>query len=271
MGEVNRNYSDSEGYNVELELISAIMQQQTSNRSGGVPMSMFSVGSGGSSGEFSLLMSAMLYRASEQSAGTGANAAALYSALGGDAFNPAFATLTGYGGAQAPIAAPAFDQSRYPLETWVRCSPTITGSAAARSPELLQAVIEQFRVTTNKRYEPGRNGYTYCNIYVLDVMHALGVELPQLKAAAMEKWLESDAGRIAGWREVDAATAQAYANSGRPAMTSMGGNSHVQVVVPERDGEFNAVRGVAISQAGAVTHDYTHQVRIPSLRYWVHD
>jgi hypothetical protein len=101
-------------------------------------------------------------------------------------------------------------------------------------------------------------------------MSAMGVQLPQLTAAATERWLDSD-GAENGWYETDAQTAQLYANAGRPAITSMGDDSHLQVIVPERSGVFDPAVGVAISQAGSHNYEYKHQVAMPQLRYWVHE
>jgi len=183
-----------------------------------------------------------------------------------------------------------------PVEQWKPAVPAITSSPASRSPELYRAVIEQFQVGTAERYRPFRNGSTYCNIYVWDVTRAMGAEIPlytdpstgepryypdtkgarSMGATAMDQWLSAH-GREYGWREVDAETAQMYANSGTPAVTTAGSMGHVQVVCPSRDGGFDKIRGVTVAQAGRIVTDYTHISSIygtnslnNSVRYWVY-
>ncbi len=64
--------------------------------------------------------------------------------------------------------------------------PELTSTPGARSREMYDAVINQFGVATNKRYEKDRyldkDGNeawkTYCNIFAWDVTAAMGVEIP---------------------------------------------------------------------------------------------
>ncbi|MDR3311026.1 MAG: hypothetical protein LBS90_06730, partial [Oscillospiraceae bacterium] len=108
-----------------------------------------------------------------------------------------------------------------PLQFWKPANPVVTGDGQNRSPERLRAVIDQFQVETAERYLPGRDGYTYCNIFVWDVTAALGAEIPHyynkatgepmyypdtegssaMRAAAMDTWL-LDHGEEYGWRKV---------------------------------------------------------------------
>jgi len=151
----------------------------------------------------------------------------------------------------------------------------VQGSVAFRSPQLLRAIIDQFGVDVSARYTPGRNGYTYCNVFVADVMEALGVPFPRTGAIAMEKWLETS-GSAAGWREVGAAEAQRYANLGKPAVTT-NKIGHVQVVCPSMDGEYVPDRGVSVAQAGRIVSNYTYDKNVYSasamknVRYFVHE
>jgi hypothetical protein len=184
-----------------------------------------------------------------------------------------------------------------PVDAWRPTTPAITSDVHNRSPELYRAVINQFRVETSERYRPGRNDATYCNIFVWDVTRAMGAEIPHytdretgeprfppdtrgarsMGAIAICQWLSTH-GPTYGWREVDAETAQRYANEGRPAVTSAGNLRHVQMVAPSRDRGFDPVRGVAIAQAGSIVTSYTYITRIyganamrNSVRYWVHE
>ena len=187
-------------------------------------------------------------------------------------------------------------QATLPKEIWKPTIPAVTSNAGARSPELYRAVIDQFNVETAERYEPFRDGYTYCNIYLWDVTSAMGAEIPhytdpgtgepmyypdikgssQMGAIAIDKWLKNH-GPDYGWREVDAETAQRYANEGKPAVTTAGSLGHVQVVCPSKDGGYDPVRGPTIAQAGRIVTNYMHISGIYStngnknVSYFVHD
>ena len=183
-----------------------------------------------------------------------------------------------------------------PVEFWRPATPVIKSSEAVRSPELYRSVINQFRVETAERYRPFRNGSTYCNIFMWDVTSAMGAEIPHytdpqtgepriypdtknamsMTAKAIDMWLRTY-GPEYGWREVDAETAQRYANEGKPAVTTAGDLDHVQIVCPSREGGFDPLKGVAIAQAGRIVTNYTHISSIYSasamqnIRYWVHE
>ena len=183
-----------------------------------------------------------------------------------------------------------------PTEVWRPATPAITSAEGARSPEAYRAVIDQFRVETAERYKPFRDGYTYCNIFVWDVTSAMGAEIPHytdpesgkpryypdikgaqtLGAIATDEWLGNFGSRY-GWQEVDAATAQQYANEGKPAVTTAGSLGHVQIVCPSRDGALDPVRGATIAQAGRIVTNYTHLSSTystggqKSVRYWAHE
>ena len=185
---------------------------------------------------------------------------------------------------------------KLPLEWWRPATPVITNVPGQRSPAMYRAVIDQFSVETSERYRPGREGNTYCNIFVWDVTRAMGAELPfytdpatgapryhpdtkgakAMGAIAMDKWLAEHGGKY-GWQEVDAQTAQMHANQGRPAVTTAGSIGHVQMVVPSKDGSFDPVRGVTIAQAGRTVSSYMHISGIynagrlnNNVRYWIH-
>jgi hypothetical protein len=169
-----------------------------------------------------------------------------------------------------------FGSATLPLRVSMPAIPVITSSMFDRSPQRYRAVIDQFQVETAERYRPGRDGFTYCNIFVLDVVRAMGAHIPHLGAINMCNWLGTT-GRQYGWREVDAATAQAYANTGRPAVTSAGSIGHVQMVVPSTT-PFSHERGVSIAQAGRINTNYAPISTIygsntlhTRIRYFVHN
>ena len=183
-----------------------------------------------------------------------------------------------------------------PTEIWRPTTPVITSDERSRNPALYRAVIDQFTVETAERYRPFREGYTYCNIFLWDVTSAMGAEIPhytdpatgapmsypdtrganQMGAIAIDQWLKTY-GPDYGWRQVDAETAQRYANAGRPAVTTAGSLGHVQIVCPSRDGGFDPIRGVTIAQAGRIVTNYAHLSGTystngqRSVSYFVHD
>lgn len=184
-----------------------------------------------------------------------------------------------------------------PSEAWKPTSPAIVSTQNDRSPQRLRQIIDQFNVETSERYRPYRRGRdTYCNIFLWDVTSALNCEIPhfvdpvtgnprkypdiegaiELGAVQIEDWLVRF-GSAYGWREVDAATAQEYANNGRPAVTTAGSLGHVQVVCPSNNSEFDTIRGVTVAQAGSRNTGYTHisgiygSASMGKVRYFIHD
>ncbi len=187
-----------------------------------------------------------------------------------------------------------------PAMAWIPSNPDVTGDESCRSSELLNTIIRQFDVENSERYIPYRHGNdTYCNIFVWDVTSALGAEIPhyvdpstgqprhypdtagamELDANATCDWLSRHGCRY-GWTEVGAEEAQAYANSGHPAVTAWknpsGGAGHVQVVCPSENGAYDSVRGVTVAQSGAHNCEYTYISSVYSsnslsqVHYYVH-
>jgi len=187
------------------------------------------------------------------------------------------------------------NKARLPLEWWRPAIPAVTNVPHNRSADVYRMIVDQFDVENAERYRPGRSGNTYCNIFVWDVTRAMGAEIPYytdpktgapleypdtkgakyMMARDMDKWLEKY-GPEYGWHQVDAEAAQMHANQGRPVVTSATHTSHVQMVVPSKDGTYDPVRGVAIAQAGRIVTNYTHisglygSNSMKNIRYWVH-
>lgn len=154
-------------------------------------------------------------------------------------------------------------------------TPPLTGTAANRSPDLYNAIINQFAVGYNPRYLPG-GGCTYCNIFVWDVTRALGCPIPHWVLAdgaiadpqqpgAQEininggaLWMLHHGIVSHGWLAADAATAQQYANEGKVAVVlwanPTGGHGHTAMVRP---GTITS-RGPAIAQAGSTNFNFGH-------------
>ncbi len=178
-------------------------------------------------------------------------------------------------------------------------TPAITSDVSNRSPELYRAVIEQFAVHENPRYEVNQKGKddTYCNIYMWDVTKAMGAEIPHhtnkytgepsnrsdpdymsMNANRISDWLNTY-GPQYGWHEVSPEQAQYMANQGQPAITIWknedGAHGHCQVVSPSTNGAYDPVKGVAVAQAGRTLTDYTYVTNIynaslPEVQYFAH-
>lgn len=188
-------------------------------------------------------------------------------------------------------------QAVLPLEWWRPTTPAIVSDMNERSPELYRAVLDQFDVEKAERYRPGREGNTYCNIYVWDATRAMGAELPYYcdpstgapmqfpdtkgakvnLAKDMDAWLKQY-GPQYGWHQATAEEAQRHANQGKPAMTAAGDIGHVQMVAPSTDGSFDPIRGVTIAQAGAKVSNYMYISEIygasalaNKVTYWIHE
>lgn len=107
------------------------------------------------------------------------------------------------------------EQLDTPDEAWRPLPPCPVRSwPDARSPELLDQVLDSHRVETAARYAPV-GGATWCNVFTTDVAAAMGVVLPkrvddsgrsvliggqELTANLLAAWLEEH-GAANGWRK----------------------------------------------------------------------
>jgi hypothetical protein len=170
----------------------------------------------------------------------------------------------------------------------------IKNLSGARESKAYDAVIDQFGVDGNPRYAPRVLPYstktqTFCNVFVTDVMAAMGVILPhwvdargnpaqpaapgsvELNANGTVNWLNTHGHRY-GWNRITDTQAQEHANSGHPVIAGQSPLGHVAVVRP---GTLTA-KGPAIAQAGAQTTNKTtvgsifvngHKDKL--VQYWV--
>jgi hypothetical protein len=182
----------------------------------------------------------------------------------------------------------------------------ISSSPDARSRADYDAVLDQFKVSTNPRYTPNRQGKneTYCNIFVSDATAAMGAALPtayddktgkpmtwdakagvwkgtgyEHDANGMVDWLDKF-GPSNGWKKVTAEEAQKSANAGKPAVAAwknVGGIGHVAMVRPD-SGTFDPANGPKIAQAGGTNFDQGYVKDgfkgcpdKKQIEYWVHD
>jgi hypothetical protein len=145
--------------------------------------------------------------------------------------------------------------------------PPVTSSEDNRSAALYDQVINQFAVGHNPRYLP-RDNCTFCNIFVWDVTRAMGCPIPhwvmvdgtiaepkqpgalEINIDAGYEWMLSHGIKTYGWQPADAATAQQYANEGKPAVAiwdNPTGHGHTVIVRP---GSIERDKGPTIAQAG---------------------
>lgn len=149
-------------------------------------------------------------------------------------------------------------------------------SPGQRGVQALIQVVGQYDVEHNARYQRTSKA-TFCNIYVWDILRAMGAEIPhwvlnnapatsntrgarELNANATYNWLR-DCGAQYGWTVVSAADAQKRANAGYPAVAvwknpNPSRSGHIAIVMPEGDGwYYSSSRGPVITQAGAKNYD----------------
>lgn len=207
-----------------------------------------------------------------------------------------------------PVPQPLFDWSwvkldaAYPIQAPHEIRPTDWNR------EWYDYVLNQFDVVNQERYEPGRRGSTYCNIFVWDATRAMGVELPhwvdkvsgkpvdaneirryyaahgypggdddpyrELDANATTRWLRNE-GQSYSWKKVTAQEAQEAANQGVPSVVAWenkGGIGHIAMVRP---GTFDPNKGPTIAQAGATNYRsatvYDGFRRVDGLEYYIYD
>lgn len=170
---------------------------------------------------------------------------------------------------------------KIPIWPSVPVEPGTFNGPSERSARALKAVVAQFCVETNPRYEvrdtsgDGRAD-TFCNIFLWDCTTALRCEIPhwwqgsELSANATIDWLVAW-GREHGWRECSHEQAVEAADAGRPAVPtwkSSAGSGHVAILLPSRLGT------PMIAQAGR-RNLFDAPLRAGfgtrPLRYWTHD
>ena len=183
------------------------------------------------------------------------------------------------------------DTSIIPKDSWVPVTPGITSDLTNRSPELYIACCKQFDVENNPRYAMGHQGHgeTYCNIFQWDCSVAMRAVIPhwispepmgrpepmgmgkETDANGACEWIKNH-GKDFGWYPVDADTAVANANAGKPTVMmweNPGGVGHVAVVLPTPAGS-----PPHIAQAGLNNYfdvDYHKGFGSYSVIYYAHE
>jgi len=230
--------------------------------------------------------------------GTSTSAPGLTSANSGSIV-PGLSLTSASNRAARSVRPTSYASNSLPQQAWQPASSRYTSTVGRRSADSLSQVLSQFNVESAERYRPNRNGKTYCNIFVWDATRALGCEIPhyvdkasgnpraypdvagayELDANGTCDWL-AQRGTDFGWREVSAAAAQYYANTGYPTVSAWRNESgragHVAMVCPSQDGAYNPKRGVTVAQAGGNNFAYAHiddtmsADKIAQTHYYVH-
>lgn len=176
-------------------------------------------------------------------------------------------------------------------DPWLDIDPPLTNEPGQRDPHTYDQIINQFAVESNPRYRKDQQGEgeTYCNIFVWDVIKAMGAEIPhwvdeygdpvgqfagtELSANGLIEWLENYGGKY-GWEVIDARQAQAEANLGKPVVATwknLDGVGHVAMVRP---GEYSETQGPALANAGAINSNHTTVREVfgnKEVIYYYHD
>ena len=168
------------------------------------------------------------------------------------------------------------------IQSWVDAAPQgatldapLKGEAGKRSPGAMREIVRQFDVTRSQRYAKGkRGGGSWCNRFVCDVLHAMGVTIPYQRATAMHEWFKKHS-FAAGWRSVGPKVAMFEASMGRPVVATWPNpnasqSGHVAIVVPAR-----GAPGLWIAQAGSTNFSHGLDRRgfgsDKAVSYWSHD
>lgn len=188
-----------------------------------------------------------------------------------------------------------------PVEAVIRNDPSNRNQAA------LNAVVDQFAVETEKRYQPGLFS-TYCNIFVWDVTTAMNAEIPhwinrktnmpyqynqrssysenarqaiEMNVNTLYDWMPINAAAI-GYREVGEQEARAAANRGLPAVAiwknpQEGSSGHIVVLRPYDTSYGGDLEETYVAQAGRRPCKYIplnkvfNRDKMNTLRFYVHD
>jgi len=145
-----------------------------------------------------------------------------------------------------------------------------------RSKENLIGFVAARDVEKNPKYQP-KNGLTWCNAYVSDLLADLEAPMPRTGMFAHQQidWLASNAAEAAGWSECEPGEGQAFANLGQPVVVTYRnpkeppkGHSHIALLVPTE-----STLKPRITQAGAKNFSDAELARgfgKLQVRYWWH-
>ncbi|TCO69268.1 hypothetical protein [Marinisporobacter balticus] len=162
---------------------------------------------------------------------------------------------------------------------WLRCKLNDGEDTSNRSKKTYNSIIDGFKVETNPKYQK-RNGNTYCNVFAMDIMDAMGVPYGGHKNAnGLADWFSKE-GHSNGWKNVTPKEAAASANMGKPTIViwkNPDGHGHISVVRPYNPSQPKHYSGVYIAQAGTSNFNYKPitygfgKSKIPQLKYYTHE
>lgn len=128
-----------------------------------------------------------------------------------------------------------------------------TSTMGRRTAEYLNRVVAQFDVERSPRYKKNTRSdgkpSTWCNLFLFDVLNAMGVGIPYMRASAMQDWFAKE-GKALGWELCTPMVAMYRASLGWPVVCTYKNpdpqrSGHVAIVVPSRGHP-----GLWIAQAG---------------------
>ncbi len=143
-----------------------------------------------------------------------------------------------------------------------------------RSPENLEACIDQFKSDLiGGKWEP-RDGLTHCNQFAQAVTAALQCPIPVELANVQIAWLEGVGGKSSGWEETTREHAIVHAQCGGPVLVTWAnptGHGHIAVMRPapkghEHDAPFIAQAGRENFWIGRLQRGFSN---LP-VRYFAH-
>ncbi len=183
----------------------------------------------------------------------------------------------------------------------------LRNDAQNRNHTALNAVLDQFAVEAEKRYQPGLFS-TYCNIFAWDVTAAMNAEIPhwlnrktnmpyrynrkisysenarlafEINVNTLYDWMRMNADVI-GYRQVGEQEAKAAANNGKPAVAiwknpEEGSSGHIVVLRPYDTNHGGEPEETYVAQAGRRPSNYIplnkvfSKDKMQTLVFYVHD
>jgi hypothetical protein len=100
---------------------------------------------------------------------------------------------------------------------------------------------------------------TFCNFFVREVLAAMGIYLPRLKANEIIEWLLGPEGIAGGWRKEQQEAARSMGAIGIPVITGFkndAGPGHLALLVPPQRNEDSVPGKIWVAQAGKTNSNY---------------
>ena len=178
-----------------------------------------------------------------------------------DAFDHGHIAVDGTFGAAMEKKLSQYQKNHHLSQTGRLNGRTLKGLDAMSGPNRSAHAYAQTLASVNPmapKYLP-HAGSTFCNLFAEDVTAKMGAPLPRVLADDLYKWLDSSAGKNAGWKPLSAAEAQKAANLGHPTVAvyyNPSGHGHIAMVRP---GQMAGPNNPATAQAGGVNFLHGHE------------